>query len=247
MNNQATGIKRIMPRKFVRNLEDYGTRIAFQKSLKYLTRPIYNEIEFILYEIDLSKAEGKEIINRNLEFKLIDINDHDSICQIEEMEEWLKGELKTKLESNGICMVVLDDNKLAGFNLATTGAGYITLLKLKIATDPVEAWSEHIAIHKNYRGRKLANDLRNSFYSELQKTGIKALYGHRQEFNVASRGSAKKYTAQEIGKATYRNFVGFDRLVFDKNNAFGNSKISIDGNSEDKRYPFSVHINHLKG
>lgn len=246
MNNSATGIRSLIPRKFVRNVEDYGTRIAMQKTLKYLTQPLYNQVEFIIYEINLSKAEGKEIINKNLEFKLIDANDHALIRQIEEMEEWLKGQLRAKLESGGICMAVTDGDKLAGFNLATTGAGFIKLLKLKIVTEPTGAWSEHITIQKNYRGIKLANDLRNSFYRELKGKGITALYGHRQEFNVASRGSAKKYTVQEIGKATYSKILGFDRLVFNKTDSTGISKLSVDGNSADKEYPFSVHINQLK-
>ena len=228
-------------------MEDYGLRIALQKTFKYLIQFVYQEVDFIIYEIDLVKAYGKEIINKDFVFKLIDANDHAAIRQIEEMEEWLKGQLKAKLESNAICMVILDQNKLAGFNLATRGEGFIKLLKLNIVTESNEAWSEHIAVHKDYRGMKLANDLRNRFYTELGKHGIKALYGHRQEFNVASRGSARKYTVKEIGTATYKKILVSENLFFDQTPSPGKTKIVFNRKSGDGKCLFTTHINQLKG
>lgn len=245
MNLHAVDLKFFIPRKFLRNLEDYGVRIAFQKTARYLMQPLYWKIEFIIYEIDLLQSRGKAIVNNNMEFKLIDDSAHLYIRQIEKMEEWLKGRLKSKLKSNGICLVALDGDRVAGFNLATRSEGYIKPLKMHITMKPDAAWSEHIAVHKHYRGKKLANDLRNRFYPELQKIGIQHLYGHRQAFNIASRASAKKYTARELGTATYRKFILFNMLVFNKKEGLKNSKIPVVKAGRNKKYPFSIDIDQL--
>ena len=174
------------------------------------------------------------------------------INQIENVEEWLKGKLRSKLQKNGLCMAILDREKVVGFNLATTGEGLIELLKLKIITKSDEAWSEQITINKDYRRRGLANLLRNHFYEELRNKGIQALYGHRQEFNIASKGSARKYTSTELGIASYLKVLRYHRLFIKKNRlsdypaSSGNQKFSLGRNRKDKEFPFIIQIDEFK-
>jgi GNAT superfamily N-acetyltransferase len=130
------------------------------------------------------------------------------------MEEWLQGEIRNRLSTNGICMVVVRENKVAGFNLATVGEGIIPLLRLRVTTAPDEAWSEQITIAREHRQKGLGSQLRKRFYSELAVRGIKALYGHRQIWNIASEKSARKYTSHTLVRAKYIRVLNYKRLKY---------------------------------
>ncbi len=206
-------------RKFNRNLEDYGRRIAIHKTFAYLLKPIFSNIIYYLYELDLSNTfkPQADLQFPNYTFKLLSSKDSDPILQIENMEEWLKGTLSEKLKNNNaFCLAIFDDEKVIGFNYAVVGEGSIPLLHLKVILGPTEAWSEQISISKDYRRKGLANILRHHFYTELKQRGITALYGHRQEFNTASRHSAKKFTSNIMAKVKYQKIVGFHHLIFYK-------------------------------
>ncbi len=177
------------------------------------------------------------------------------------MEEWLRGELKNSLITNGICMAIIKKNKVAGFNWVTLGEGSIPLLKLRVITKQDEAWSEQITIHKDFRRKGLANQLRTKFYNELKNMGVKALYGHRQGWNIASKMSAQKYTYTELVKADYIKILNIHRFRY--------AKLTSDQSSEEflserdtrtkvkkrycyieprkkEKYLFTCDISHLK-
>ena len=147
------------------------------------------------------------------------------------MEEWLKETFRKKLQDNCLCMVVLDGETVAGFNYVAIGEAYIPLLKLRILTGPTEAWSEQITISSDYRRQGLGGLLRSHFYRELKALGITALYGHRQEFNVASKQSARKFTAGIMVRAEYRSILGFHRLIC----------VKADAGRPDAGISFSIH------
>jgi ribosomal protein S18 acetylase RimI-like enzyme len=128
------------------------------------------------------------------------------------MEEWLSGSLTKKLQNNCLCMAVLDGDSVIGFNYVAIGAGEIPLLKLSVITGPTEAWSEQITISSDYRRQGLASALRNHFYRELRAKGITTLYGHRQEFNIASKQAARKYTLDVMLIVEYKRILGIHRL-----------------------------------
>jgi hypothetical protein len=203
-------------KKLWRNIMDYGLWTSFWKSLEFLLKPIYQRKSYILYELNLKTIKIKASDKSEYAFKILEIEDIDYINQIEKMEEWLKGKIKKRLKNDGICMVVLKDNNVAGFNLATRGEGYIPLLKLKVITNENEAWSEQITIHKDHRRKGLGSELRNRFYNELNKINVRSLYGHRQIWNIASRQSAKKYTVKELIKAQYIKIFNHERLRYVK-------------------------------
>lgn len=200
--------------KYTRNLNDYGWRVAVRKGLAFLTRPIYQNIVYYLYKLDLDRTFGLQAEDENDQyvFRMLDWKDADGISQIEEMEEWLKGTLRRRLKNNCQCMALYDGDTIVGFNYAAVGEGNIPLLKLKVITGPTEAWSEQITISKQYRRKGLANKLRQNFYRELKRNGVTALYGHRQEFNVASRQSAKKFTSHILARVNYTKMFRYNRL-----------------------------------
>jgi ribosomal protein S18 acetylase RimI-like enzyme len=201
--------------KYIRNLNDYGWRIATQKSLNFIIKPIYQKIIYYLYELDLNKKfdHRSDPKDEKYIYKMLVSKDTEAIYQIEEMEEWLKGtNFSKQLEGNCLCMAIFDGDKVIGFNYVKVGEGNIPLLRLRVVTGPTEAWSEQISVSKDYRRKGLANKLRQQFYSELKQRGITALYGHRQEFNVASRQSARKFTANILAKVNYIKFLQAHRL-----------------------------------
>jgi hypothetical protein len=224
-------------KKLYRNITDYGVKTSLSKSLSLLLKPIYHRKTFILYELNLKNVVKKQNIDRGYTFQLINAKDNDYIKQIEKMEEWLKGKIRNRLKTNGICMAVIMDNKVAGFNLATLGEGIIPLLKLRVITKQDEAWSEQITIHRNHRKKGLGGELRTNFYSELTKIGIKALYGHRQVWNIASEKSAKKFTAKILVKAEYIRLFNLQRLRY--------FNYSSDSLYEEKNIDYTINTSNI--
>lgn len=214
-DNFENGIE-FFKKKFIRNVKDYGLWTSIKKSTSFLIKSVYQKITYIIYELNVQSIQKKEINRSDYEFKILTIEDDNFINQIEDMEEWLKGELKKSLITNGICMAIIKKNKVAGFNWVTLGEGTIPLLKLRVITKPDEAWSEQITIHKDFRREGLANQLRTKFYNELKKMRVKALYGHRQGWNIASKMSAQKYTYKELVKADYIKILNIKRFRYAK-------------------------------
>jgi GNAT superfamily N-acetyltransferase len=203
-------------RKLTRNFKDYGWLVSFKKAVAYLFQPFYQKVTYYLYELDINKYIRQGDRNSKYVFRLIRHDEKDLIHQVEKMEEWLSGSLTKKLQHNCLCMVVLDGDSVIGFNYAAIGTGEIPLLKLRVITGPTEAWSEQITISSDYRRQGLASALRNHFYRELRARGITTLYGHRQEFNLASKQAARKYTLDVMLRVEYKRILGIHRLKCSK-------------------------------
>jgi GNAT superfamily N-acetyltransferase len=214
-------------KKLSRNFTDYGLWISWKKAMAYLLRPLYQKVIYYIYELELNKYVSQRAQNSKFIFRLIRHDEDNLIDQIEGMEEWLGGALKNKLQHNCLCMVVLDGDRVIGFNYAAIGEGNIPLLKLRVLTRPTEAWSEQITISSDYRQQGLASALRNHFYQELRAKGITTMYGHRQEFNIASKQSARKYTRDVMVRAEYKRTLGIHRLKCIK---------GLPGEPEDNKY-----------
>jgi GNAT superfamily N-acetyltransferase len=197
-------------KKIIRNIEDYGYWISIKKAFNYIIRPIYSKRSLIIYEINLKNCD-EHLINSNYEFKLLNASDKKIIDIIEEKEEWLKGELRERISSS-FCMAILHKKNVVGFYLASFQVGRIPLLKLKMCIENDEAWGEQITIFRDYRRMGLGSKLRSAVYSELKKMGIKHLYGHRAEYNIASQKSVKKYLLRELLKAEQIIIIGYNRL-----------------------------------
>ncbi len=196
-------------RKLERNLEDYGIKATSKKALSYLLKPIYEHEIYRVYCIELENHDVRKIDRDDLEFKTINWNDYKEIKQIESMEEWLYGEIETKLKGKGLCLVAMDKERVAGFNIVGFGEVYLPLIKLTKSLKKGEAWSEQITVHKKYRKRNLASDIRYSIMSELKKMGIKKFYGAALIDNKPSLGLARKVGFKEITDIHYFKFILF--------------------------------------
>jgi GNAT superfamily N-acetyltransferase len=194
-------------KKYSRNYTDYGLWVSSKKAIAYLFRPFYQKSTFYLYQVDLDKYNGLIRETSKYVFRMIDPSETVLIDQIEGMEEWLKGTMKKRLESNCLCMVVLDEERVVGFIYASTGEGNIPLLRLRVLLGPGEAWGEQITISRDYRRQGLGSRLRSSFYRELKVRGIQRSYGHVQAFNVAGKQSAKKFTLKVMVRAEYKRVL----------------------------------------
>lgn len=206
----------ILKKKFLRHVSDYGILHSLKRTIRFLFSPVFQRPRLIIYEIDILNTPRKHIPTNGYIFKLLDPKDADFIYQTEEMAEYLKGKLEAKLSANGICMVVIKQNKVIGFNLASIGEVYLPFLKARVITNKDEAWSDQITIHKDHRKKGLGSALRNRFYAELREKGFKTLYGHREKFNIASERSAKKYTSRLLVKAEYLKIITFEILRYSK-------------------------------
>jgi len=196
-------------KKISRNYRDYGLAPALQKSLATLVAFAYESKAYRIYrkEIDPSVDTGEQ---PPYPFKLhvLDTGDNAFISQIEEMEEWLAGKVREMLSGGSLCVLLLDGDKVAGFNLFSVGAVYMPLVKTKRTFRSNEAWSEQITVHQDYRGMGLATILRQQAFMELGNRGIRKFYGGTLPSNIANRKLSKKVGFREIADIHYRKVLG---------------------------------------
>jgi hypothetical protein len=76
------------------------------------------------------------------------------------MEEWLEGRLASKLAKGSLCLVAMDGNIVAGFNLVGFGEVHMPLVNGKRIFRNGSAWSEQITVNTKYRGKGLGSELR---------------------------------------------------------------------------------------
>ena len=119
------------------------------------------------------------------------------------MEEWLKNRVESKLMSGCICLVALDNKRVIGFNLVAFNEVFIPLIDLKKKLRPHSAWSEQITVHKNYRAKGLAAQLRYGIFAELQKRGIKMFYGGTLITNIPNLKLTRKVEFEEFADVHY--------------------------------------------
>lgn len=196
-------------RKVGRNIRDYGVAVTVQKSLATLVAFVYESTAYRIYrkEIDPSVDTGKQPPHP---FKLhvLCTSDGAFISQIEEMEEWLAGKVLEMLNGGSLCVLLLDGDKVAGFNLFSVGEVYMPLVKTKRTFRSHEAWSEQITVHKDYRGMGLATILRLQAFLELGNRGIRKFYGGTLPSNITNRKLSKKVGFREIADIHYRKVLG---------------------------------------
>ena len=200
-----------MKKKILRNLNDYGFLVTLNKSLSFIVKAFYEHKTYRIYMIDLDNFHNKPVNNNDFIFKLINKNDIDIIQQIEDMEEWLQGKLSAKLQSQGLCLVALDRENVAGFNLVAFGEVFIPLINMEKMLEEKEAWSEQITVHKSYRRKGLATELRYRVFNELKKRGVRKFFGGTLIGNEPSLGLANKVGFQCIADVRYIKVFNFSR------------------------------------
>lgn len=198
-------------RKFQRNLEDYGWSITLRKGLGYLFKAVYAHQVYRIYRIDLTKPHAPvEPDGHGLIFRILDPDDDRAIVQIENVHEWLRGGLKETIKSGALCLTAFDGEFVAGFNLIGFGEVFMPLVNKKRSFAKAHAWSEQIAVHKDFRQKGLGAQLRYRIFDELRRRGFKRLYGGALTSNLASLKLARKVGFREIVDLHYIQIFGHD-------------------------------------
>jgi len=193
-------------RKIRRNLNDFGIRGAVTKGLQYLVKTVYIDRTYRVYRRDLTGGLFPESAPAGVVIRVMRRDEHDLMRQIEGMEEWLQGKLAAILE-HSICVVALHGSQVVGFNLVAFDEVFISLLNQTKSLRDHQAWSEQITVSKAYRKQGLATALRYHVFAELQRRGIRALYGGALTSNIASLKSAKKVGFKFLADVRYRKVL----------------------------------------
>jgi RimJ/RimL family protein N-acetyltransferase len=192
-----------LKKKIERNLRDYGLLLTLAKGVAYLFRLLFEYRAYRIYKIELDRPHTPQSAPAPFLFRLLGHQEKEFIAQIEDMEEWLENKVAEKLKAKAFCMVVLDGEKVAGFNLVTTDAVHVPLINKTKLLRPGSAWSEQITIHNDYRNRGLGTELRHRVYAELEKRGIDKFYGGTLVCNTASLKLAKRAGFAFLSDVTY--------------------------------------------
>jgi len=201
-------------KKMRRNYYDYGLWVLIRKSAAYMFKPLFENIIMILYRIDLDNISKRQTGISRFRFKWVSPEDKALIQQIEDMEEWLRGQMVVRLSAgNVICLVILEEEQLAGFYLAAFNETVNPLLKMKVVMSPIEVWGEQITICRKYRGIGLSEVLRFQIYSELKERGVKFVYGISRLNNWVSLRSAMQFAPTRAWIIKYRKIMCYRRLI----------------------------------
>jgi GNAT superfamily N-acetyltransferase len=196
--------------KVQRNLEDYGWHVTIKKALAYLVRWVYFRQVYRVYAINLDTIkELKYSGDHKFTFKLLTPHNLDMIAQVENTAEWLRGQLEQKLAAGQLCLVALDGEKVAGFNLINLEQAFLILVDRKKKLRPGSAWSEHIAVKKEFRKSGLGAQLRYRIFEVLKSRGIHRLYGGTLRSNTASLSLTRSVGFKEICDIHYHKFLSF--------------------------------------
>jgi GNAT superfamily N-acetyltransferase len=201
-----------LARKVQRNLQDYGWHTTAQKTLAYLFRSVYFRQVYRIYRIDLDAAKPPEDPNdHNFRFQVLTTQDVEMIAQVENIAEWLRGRLTNAIANGQVCLVALDADEVAGFNLINFDHATLVLVNLKKKLRRGFAWSEHIAVKKKFRKSGLGSQLRFRIFQELKRRGVRRFYGGTLRSNTASLNLARSVGFKEIGDIHYRKFFSIEK------------------------------------
>jgi GNAT superfamily N-acetyltransferase len=201
--------------KIRRNLDDYGWRITIQKTLAYLVRSVYFRQVYRIYRINLGATKPLEDSGkRNFTFKILTAQDASLIAQVENIAEWLRRQLQGKIAAGQLCLVALDGEQVAGFNLIDFEQANLVLVNLQKKLRQGFAWSEHVAVKKEFRRTGLASQLRYRIFAELKRRGIRRLYGGTLRSNTASLRLTRSVGFKEIGDIYYRKFFSIENWQY---------------------------------
>jgi len=196
----------ILVRKFQRNLNDYGFFIAVKKMITYPFEKIYKRKDYLIYKKDLGNYVPNEKTNPLFEYKFYESQniDENVVKQILTLEEWLVDKVKFILKHGGLCVVALDKDKVAGFNLVSFNEVYMPLLELNKKFRKDQAWSEQITVSKDYRKQGLGSILRYKMFNELKNRGYRDLYGGTMWDNWSNIELSKKVGFEIFVKVSFR-------------------------------------------
>ncbi len=137
-------------------MADYGLQAAVKKTILYALQGAYESRCYRIYGIDLEIFEPRPPRKSEFVFKEVNPSQFGMIRQIEDMEEWLSGQVALQLEKGAYCLAAFKGEEVVSFNLVQFRQIFIPLIKMKRVFKPDEAWSEQITVHKKFRKMGLA-------------------------------------------------------------------------------------------
>jgi RimJ/RimL family protein N-acetyltransferase len=211
LGNASSGLSGLA-HKVHRNLQDYGWKITIEKTLAYLVRSVYFRQVYRIYRIKLDATKPpKDLHNHSFTFKILTTQNVNMIAQVENIAEWLRGQLTNAIAAGQLCLVALEGDQVAGFNLINFDRATLILVNVKKKLRRGSAWSEHIAVKKEFRKAGLGSELRYRVLQELKWRGIHRLYGGTLRSNTASLALTRSVGFKEIGDIHYHKFLSFEK------------------------------------
>jgi GNAT superfamily N-acetyltransferase len=204
--------------KFKRNLSDYGFLIAVKKMLLYPFSDVYKKKDYLIYKKDLNAYEPKDKTNLSFEYRFLDGTNLDDkiLHQILSMEEWLIDKMKDVLKHGGLCVVAMDGEKVAGFNLVSFNLVNIPLIEMDKRFRGNQAWSEQITVSKDYRSQGLGSILRFKMFNELKRRGYKSLYGGTMWDNWSNIELSKKVGFEIFVKVKFKRLFKRKKYFYER-------------------------------
>jgi len=170
-----------------------------------------------IYRIDLEDVAVTTDWNvYRLKFKILSPQDDNEIGQIEGIAEWVSGCLKAAISAGQPCLAAMDGDRVAGFNLIRLDHASLVLVNLTFRLHPGCAWSEHIAVRREYRRSGLGTQLRLRIFEELKRRGIRRLYGGTLVTNTASLSLARSVGFTEIADVHYRKIFSAEKWRYER-------------------------------
>lgn len=200
--------------KILRNYRDYGPFITLGKGVSYLLRALYARQSYLLYKVSLDGPPGPGFGAEGIAFRLLAPEEEPLVQQIEEMEEWLEGQVARRLREGAVCLVALAGQRVAGFNLISFGDVFMPLVEHRHRFPPGTAWSEQISVNRDFRGRGLATAIRLAAFEELRRRGCRRFYGGTLPLNAANLQLCRKVGFRVFVELRHHKLLAFHRWEF---------------------------------
>lgn len=204
-------------RKATVALRDLGIKHMLRRVMEEaLLRHLFLTRQYILYEKQLTELDSVQLRNPQLNFSFISADSHKILHQIEELSGLSQEMVSEMLIDGGECLVAMDDDNLAGFNLISYGDIYIHYLERNLMLSESEVWSEQIFVSLPYRETGVATDLRQIMFHHLADKGYTKLIGGYLPYNVSAGMLAKSLGFIEKEKVTLVKIFGWKKYFVRK-------------------------------
>jgi GNAT superfamily N-acetyltransferase len=198
-------------KKLIRNMGDYGPWVTLGKVISRVFKLVYEHRVYRIYGLDLQTYQPREFGPKGFDFRFLSRESQNLIAQIEDKEEWLHETLADKFAKGSLCLVALDGERLAGFNLVSFNKVPIPLLEMDKDLPPDEAWSEQITVLKEYRKNNLGSELRYRVFNELKRRGFRRICGGTLSSNAANLALSRRVGFQELVDVHYTKVFHFKK------------------------------------
>jgi hypothetical protein len=184
-------------------LRDLGAFHLVRRSLEEsLLKHLFFVRQFIIYEKQLTDLDDINLSNPDFEFSFISLANDDILRQIEEQSGLSREMVSEMLKDGSECLVAMDGETLAGYNLVSYGTVNVHYLERHMKLSKSEAWSDQIFTALPYRRSGVAIDLRQIMFHHLGMKGYTKFIGGYLPYNTRPGMLARKLGFIEKEKVT---------------------------------------------